>query len=154
MVAIASAHILQAENNGIGSIDALNDGFHLAFIGAAIVAAVAADVAFVAVKKSSGSSQKESSNGSGLEYFQDKKRGGSVIEPSFYILRRSCGMPARISCNDLRYVFHIPQRKHRKCRRTICKTALQTGCPLTLAMLKSSRRRRIPCLSGRRLPSS
>lgn len=59
MVAIASAHILQAENNGIGSIDALNDGFHLAFIGAAIVAAVAADVAFVAVKKSSGSSQKE-----------------------------------------------------------------------------------------------
>ena len=67
MVAIASAHILQAENNGIGSIDALNDGFpdratdvaDVAFIGAAIVAAVAADVAFVAVKKSSGSSQKE-----------------------------------------------------------------------------------------------
>lgn len=59
MVAIASAQTLQAENNGIRSIDALNDGFHLVFIGAAIVAAVAAAVAFVTVKKSSGSSEKE-----------------------------------------------------------------------------------------------
>jgi hypothetical protein len=75
MVAIASAHIFQAENNGIGSIDALNDGFHLAFIGAAIVAAVAADVAFVAVKKSSGSSQKERQQWERARIFPGQKTG-------------------------------------------------------------------------------
>ena len=41
MVAIASAQTLLDENNGIGSIDALNNGFHLAFTAAAIVAIVA-----------------------------------------------------------------------------------------------------------------
>jgi EmrB/QacA subfamily drug resistance transporter len=50
MVAVASAQTLQAENNGIGSIDALNSGFHLAFIGAAIIAAVATAVAWAATE--------------------------------------------------------------------------------------------------------
>jgi MFS family permease len=51
MVAIASAQTLVDEKNGIGSIEALNNGFHLAFIIAAIVAAISAIVAFVAIKK-------------------------------------------------------------------------------------------------------
>jgi EmrB/QacA subfamily drug resistance transporter len=59
MVAIASAQTLSDQNSGIGSIDALNNGFHLAFITAAIVAAVAAIVAAVAIKKSNTSSGKE-----------------------------------------------------------------------------------------------
>jgi sugar phosphate permease len=50
MVAIASAQTLLYENNGIGSIDALNNGFHLAFTVAAIVAAIAAIVAFVTIR--------------------------------------------------------------------------------------------------------
>jgi MFS family permease len=50
MVAVASAQTLQAENNGIRSIDALNSGFHLAFIGAAIIAAVATAVAWAATE--------------------------------------------------------------------------------------------------------
>jgi EmrB/QacA subfamily drug resistance transporter len=59
MVAVASAYTLQAEDSGVGSIDALNNGFHLAFIGAAIVAAAAAAIAWVAIKKSDAPSQKE-----------------------------------------------------------------------------------------------
>jgi EmrB/QacA subfamily drug resistance transporter len=51
MVAIASAQTLSDGNNGIPSIDALNNGFHLAFITAALVAAISAIVAFVAIKK-------------------------------------------------------------------------------------------------------
>ena len=51
MVAIASAQTLSDGNNGIGSIDALNNGFHLAFTAAAIVAGIAGIVAFVAIKK-------------------------------------------------------------------------------------------------------
>jgi EmrB/QacA subfamily drug resistance transporter len=50
-VAFASSQTLLDENNGIGSIDALNNGFHLAFITAAIVAAIAAIVAVMAIKK-------------------------------------------------------------------------------------------------------
>ncbi len=50
MVAIASAQTLLDENNGISSIDAINNGFHLAFITAAIIAAIAAIVAFVVIK--------------------------------------------------------------------------------------------------------
>jgi MFS family permease len=53
MVAIASAHTLSDSNNGIGSIDVLNNGFHLAFTAAAIVAGMAAIAAFVAIKKPS-----------------------------------------------------------------------------------------------------
>jgi EmrB/QacA subfamily drug resistance transporter len=51
MVAIASAQTLSDGNNGIPSIDALNNGFHLAFITAAVVAAISAIGAFVAIKK-------------------------------------------------------------------------------------------------------
>jgi EmrB/QacA subfamily drug resistance transporter len=51
MVTIASAQTLSDGNNDIPSIDALNNGFHLAFITAAVVAAVSAIVAFVAIKK-------------------------------------------------------------------------------------------------------
>ena len=51
MVAVASSQTLLDENNGIGSIEALNNGFHLAFITAAIVAAIAAIVAVMAIKK-------------------------------------------------------------------------------------------------------
>lgn len=59
MVAIASAQTLSDGNNGIGSVDTLNNGFHLAFTAAAIVAGIAAIVAFVAIKKPSISSGKE-----------------------------------------------------------------------------------------------
>ncbi len=59
MVAIASAQTLSDGNNGIGSIDALNNGFHLAFTAAAIVAGIAGIVAFVAIKKPSMSGGKE-----------------------------------------------------------------------------------------------
>lgn len=60
MVAIASAQTLSDGNNGIGSIDALNNGFHLAFITAAIVAAISAIVAFVVIKKpNAGGGKKE-----------------------------------------------------------------------------------------------
>jgi EmrB/QacA subfamily drug resistance transporter len=51
MVAIASAQTLSYQNSGIGSIDALNNGFHLAFITAAIVAAIAAIVAVMTIRK-------------------------------------------------------------------------------------------------------
>jgi EmrB/QacA subfamily drug resistance transporter len=62
MVAIASAQTLLDENNGIiSSIDAINNGFHLAFTTAAIVAAIAAIVAFLVIKKpnTSGRMEKE-----------------------------------------------------------------------------------------------
>ncbi len=60
MVAIASAQTLSDGNNGIPSIDALNNGFHLAFIIAAIVAAISAIVAFIAIKKpNTGGGKKE-----------------------------------------------------------------------------------------------
>jgi EmrB/QacA subfamily drug resistance transporter len=51
MVAFASSQTLLDENNGIDSIEALNNGFHLAFITAAIVAVIAAIVAVMAIKK-------------------------------------------------------------------------------------------------------
>ena len=60
MVAIASAQTLSDGNNGIPSMDALNNGFHLAFITAAVVAAISAIVAFVAIKKpNAGGGKKE-----------------------------------------------------------------------------------------------
>jgi MFS family permease len=60
MVAIASAQTILDENSGsISSIDALNNGFHLAFITAAIVAAIAAIVALVAIKNPNTSGWKE-----------------------------------------------------------------------------------------------
>ena len=65
MVAVASAYTFQAENSEVGSIEALNNGFHLAFIGAALVAAVAAAVAFVAVKKPHAPSPKEAAVAAG-----------------------------------------------------------------------------------------
>ena len=61
VVAIASAQTLLDENNGVGSIDALNNGYHLAFTAAAIVAAIAAIVAYVAIREpnSSGKNKEE-----------------------------------------------------------------------------------------------
>jgi EmrB/QacA subfamily drug resistance transporter len=60
MVALASAQTLQDSNDsGIGSIDALNNGFHLAFIGTAIVAATAATIALIAIKKPNKISSQE-----------------------------------------------------------------------------------------------
>jgi hypothetical protein len=59
MVAIASVQTILDENSGIGSTDALNNGFHLAFMTAAIVAAIAAIVAFVVIKKPNISGGKE-----------------------------------------------------------------------------------------------
>jgi EmrB/QacA subfamily drug resistance transporter len=59
MVALASAQTLQDGNNGIPSIDALNNGFHLAFIGAAVVAVVAAIVALIAIKDPNKTSSQE-----------------------------------------------------------------------------------------------
>jgi EmrB/QacA subfamily drug resistance transporter len=59
MVAIASTQTLSDGGKGIGSIDALNNGFHLAFTAAAIVAGIAGIVAFVAIKKPSISDGKK-----------------------------------------------------------------------------------------------
>src|SRR5215216_5501419 len=59
MVAIASAQTLLDENNGFGSIDALNNGVHLAFTVAAIVAAIAAIVAFVTIRNPNTSGGKK-----------------------------------------------------------------------------------------------
>ena len=59
MVAIASAQTLSDQNSSIDSIDALNNGFHIAFITAAIVAAISAIVAVVAIKKHNTSGGKE-----------------------------------------------------------------------------------------------
>jgi sugar phosphate permease len=59
MVAIGSTQTILAINSSVGSIDALNNGFHLAFITAAIVAAIAAIVAFLAIKKPHISGRKE-----------------------------------------------------------------------------------------------
>jgi EmrB/QacA subfamily drug resistance transporter len=59
MVAIASAQTLLDENNGFGSIDALNNGFHLAFTAAAAVAAIAAIVAFVTIRNPNTSGGKK-----------------------------------------------------------------------------------------------
>jgi hypothetical protein len=47
------------ENKGVTSIDAINNGIHLAFTVAAIVAAIAAMVAFVAIRKPNTSGGKE-----------------------------------------------------------------------------------------------
>jgi EmrB/QacA subfamily drug resistance transporter len=58
VVAIASAHTLLDENNGVGSIDALNNGYHLAFTIVAIVAAIAAIVAYVAIREPNSSGEK------------------------------------------------------------------------------------------------
>ncbi len=51
MVTLASAQTFRDENNGIGSAEALSNGFHLAFIGAGLIAAVAAAVALIAINK-------------------------------------------------------------------------------------------------------
>ncbi|MDQ3969517.1 MAG: MFS transporter [Thermoproteota archaeon] len=59
VVAIASAQTLLDENNGVGSIDALNNGYRLAFTTAAIVAAIAAIVAYVAIREPNTSGRKE-----------------------------------------------------------------------------------------------
>jgi ABC-type branched-subunit amino acid transport system permease subunit len=59
VVAIASAQTLSDGNNGISSIDALNSGYHLAFTIAAIVAAVATIVAYVAIRESNSSGGKK-----------------------------------------------------------------------------------------------
>jgi EmrB/QacA subfamily drug resistance transporter len=60
VVAIASAQTLLDENNSsIGSIDALNNGFHLAFTAAAIVAAIAAIGAFVTIRNPNTSGGKD-----------------------------------------------------------------------------------------------
>jgi hypothetical protein len=49
--------------------------------------------------------------------------------PSFYILRRSCGMLVRIACSGQHCGAHILWRKRHKCQHIDCKTALQIGCP-------------------------
>jgi hypothetical protein len=54
-----AGYLLSDGNNGIGSVDALNNGFHLAFAAAAIVAGIAGIVAFVAIKKPTVSGGKE-----------------------------------------------------------------------------------------------
>jgi sugar phosphate permease len=61
MVAIASAQTLSDENSSgsVSSIDALNNGFHVAFIAAAAVAAIAAVVAFVIFKNPNTSGGKQ-----------------------------------------------------------------------------------------------
>jgi hypothetical protein len=59
------------------------------------------------------------------------------ILPFFYILRRSYDMLVHIPCNDQRCAFHILEHMHHIRRHIDCRTALQTGCPLT-SMLQMS----------------
>ncbi len=59
MVAIASAQTLTDQSSGIGSIDAQNNGFHLAFMTAAVVAAIAAIMAAMAIKNHNTARGKE-----------------------------------------------------------------------------------------------
>lgn len=59
MVAVASAYTLQGENSGIEAIDALDNGFHLAFIGMVVATAVAEVVALAAIKNPDPSGQKD-----------------------------------------------------------------------------------------------
>ena len=59
VVAIASAQTFLDENNGVGSIDALNNGYHLACTIAAIFAAIAAIVAYVAIREPNSSGDKK-----------------------------------------------------------------------------------------------
>jgi EmrB/QacA subfamily drug resistance transporter len=63
LVAIASAQTLSDRSSGIASIDALNNGFHLAFITAAVVASIAAIVAFVVIKNPNTSGGKRKQEG-------------------------------------------------------------------------------------------
>jgi EmrB/QacA subfamily drug resistance transporter len=51
MVAIASGHTETLQNIGIEQMDALNSGFHLAFIGATVVSIIAAILILVSIKK-------------------------------------------------------------------------------------------------------
>ena len=59
IVALASAQTLHESSSGLELVDAMNSGFHIAFIAAAIVAAAAAVVAWLAIKKSDPSGTKE-----------------------------------------------------------------------------------------------
>src|SRR5919107_1086815 len=59
IVAIASTQTLLDENEGIGSIDAMNNGYHLAFTIAAIVASIAAIVAYVAIREPNSSGERK-----------------------------------------------------------------------------------------------
>src|SRR5918996_165695 len=72
VVAIASAQTLLDENNGVGSVDALNNGYHLAFTAAAIVAAIAAIVAYVAIREPNSSGKKK----------EEKKEVVVVVAPT------------------------------------------------------------------------
>ena len=56
---VPSRQTLLDENKGVTSIDAINNGILLAFTVAAIVAAIAAMVAFVAIRKPNTSGSKE-----------------------------------------------------------------------------------------------
>ncbi|HJS83224.1 MAG TPA: hypothetical protein VJ742_10370, partial [Nitrososphaera sp.] len=59
IVALASAQTLHESSSGLELVDAMNSGFHIAFIAAAIVTAAAAVVAWLAIKKSDPSGTKE-----------------------------------------------------------------------------------------------
>jgi Sec-independent protein secretion pathway component TatC len=50
MVSVATMHSEAMVNMGMGSLDAINNGFHLAFMGAAFVSAVAAIVSLKYIK--------------------------------------------------------------------------------------------------------
>ena len=59
-VAIASTHTETLINIGTTNLDAINNGFHLAFIGAALVSALAATISLISIKSSR--KEKEKSN--------------------------------------------------------------------------------------------
>jgi predicted MFS family arabinose efflux permease len=49
-VAISSTYTETSINRGIANLDAINTGFHLAFIGAAIITAIAATISLIYIK--------------------------------------------------------------------------------------------------------
>jgi EmrB/QacA subfamily drug resistance transporter len=52
VVSVSTLHSESLAHMGISLLDAMNDGFHMAFIGAAVIAAVGTAVALIQVKKS------------------------------------------------------------------------------------------------------
>jgi hypothetical protein len=57
MVGLASGQTEALQSIGVGHVNALNGGFHLAFIGAALISAAAVVLALVSIRRSPPPSQ-------------------------------------------------------------------------------------------------
>jgi hypothetical protein len=63
-------------------------------------------------------------------------------------------MLVHIPCNDQRCAFHILEHMHHIRRHIDCRTALQTGCPLTSMLQMSNKQLHILYWFEHSLPSS